>query len=65
MAPCRSGVRLTVRWPNKIFTCTRASNIEVRAGKVHALLGANGAGKSTQIKIVDGVSSAALRGERR
>ena len=34
-----------------------AVDFDVRAGEVHALLGANGAGKSTMIKLVAGLYS--------
>jgi ribose transport system ATP-binding protein len=33
----------------------RAADLEVRAGEVHALMGANGAGKSTFVKMLTGV----------
>jgi ABC-type sugar transport system ATPase subunit len=36
----------------------RAADITVTAGRVHALVGENGAGKSTMIKIISGVESA-------
>lgn len=45
---------------NKSFGGVRALrgvSLEVRAGEVHALLGENGVGKSTLIKILSGVHS--------
>ena len=33
----------------------RSANLSIEAGEVHALLGANGAGKSTFVKILTGV----------
>ncbi len=49
---------LDVRHLDKDFAGTRALNdasLQVRAGSVHALLGGNGSGKSTTIKILAGV----------
>ena len=36
----------------------RNADITIRAGRVHALVGENGAGKSTMIKIISGVEAA-------
>lgn len=33
----------------------RGTNLSIRAGEIHALLGENGAGKSTMLKILAGV----------
>ena len=33
----------------------RSGNLSVAAGEIHALLGANGAGKSTMVKMLTGV----------
>ena len=46
----------------------RSANLSIEAGEVHALLGANGAGKSTFVKILTGViesdsGSVELRGQ--
>lgn len=49
---------LDVKHLNKDFAGTRALNdtsLQVRSGTVHALLGGNGSGKSTTIKILAGV----------
>lgn len=50
--------RLSLREISKSFPGVQAlkrANLTVRAGEIHALLGENGAGKSTMIKIVMGV----------
>ncbi|MEX3960538.1 monosaccharide ABC transporter ATP-binding protein (CUT2 family) [Trinickia symbiotica] len=50
-------VRVRIRGLNKSFGATRALkdvSIDFRAGRVHALLGANGCGKSTLVKILSG-----------
>ncbi len=39
-------------------TAIRHADFTVRAGRVHALVGENGAGKSTMIKIISGVEAA-------
>ena len=33
----------------------RGTDLKIRAGEIHALLGENGAGKSTMLKILSGV----------
>ncbi|MEI7743735.1 MAG: ATP-binding cassette domain-containing protein, partial [Chloroflexota bacterium] len=48
----------------------KAASLAVRPGEVHALMGANGAGKSTFVKILTGAlrpdgGSIAVRGRRR
>ena len=65
-SPAASGsahpeVALTVKGLNKQFGGTKAldeAHLTVRKGTVHALLGGNGSGKSTTIKILAGVYSA-------
>ena len=55
-----SDVALSVRDVYKSFgnvEVLKGTNIEVKAGTVHALVGENGAGKSTLIKIITGVYS--------
>ena len=59
-APHPTTARLAVRMTgiSKSFGGVRALenvNFEVRAGEVHALLGGNGAGKSTILKVLNGV----------
>lgn len=52
------GVALEVRGLSKHFGGTKAlvnASLTVRAGTVHALLGGNGSGKSTMIKVLAGV----------
>lgn len=61
--PTRSGApaRLRMTGIAKRFGAVRAirhADLTVRAGQVHALVGENGAGKSTMIKIISGVESA-------
>ncbi|WP_460772959.1 sugar ABC transporter ATP-binding protein [Microbacterium sp. GXF7504] len=59
--PDRSGLALRIRDLDKSFSGTRALNhvsLNVRRGTVHALLGGNGSGKSTTIKILAGVYEA-------
>ncbi len=59
--PDRTGLALQIRHLDKSFSGTRALNdvsLNVRRGTVHALLGGNGSGKSTTIKILAGVYSA-------
>ncbi|MGS0685405.1 sugar ABC transporter ATP-binding protein [Nakamurella sp. GG22] len=54
-------VRLQLTGISKRFGAVRAirnADLIVRTGEVHALIGENGAGKSTMIKIVSGVESA-------
>lgn len=56
-----TGGGLTVRGVAKTFTGTRALagvDLELRGGEVHALLGANGCGKSTLVKILSGYQDA-------
>ncbi len=53
--------RLSLRGISKSFGAVRAirsAEIAIRAGRVHALVGENGAGKSTMIKIIAGVEQA-------
>src|SRR5919107_3808163 len=53
--------RLVLRGISKSFGAVRAvrsGEITIRPGRVHALVGENGAGKSTMIKIIAGVESA-------
>ena len=53
--------RLHLTGISKRFGAVRAirnADITIRAGRVHALVGENGAGKSTMIKIIAGVESA-------
>ena len=53
--------RLHLTGISKRFGAVRAirnADITIRAGRVHALVGENGAGKSTMIKIVSGVETA-------
>ena len=53
-----SGALLSLRDINKYFPGVHAlkdAHFEVRRGEVHALIGENGAGKSTMIKIISGV----------
>ncbi|MCX6502504.1 MAG: sugar ABC transporter ATP-binding protein [Microbacterium sp.] len=60
-APDRGGLALQIRHLDKNFSGTRALNdvsLAVRRGTVHALLGGNGSGKSTTIKILAGVYTA-------
>ncbi|CAB3657078.1 sugar ABC transporter ATP-binding protein [Paraburkholderia rhynchosiae] len=50
-------IRVRIRGLNKSFGATHALkdvSIDFRAGRVHALLGANGCGKSTLVKILSG-----------
>ena len=50
--------RLEMRGISKSFGAVRAirsAEISIQAGRVHALVGENGAGKSTMIKILSGV----------
>ncbi|MGH3359477.1 MAG: ATP-binding cassette domain-containing protein, partial [Nocardioidaceae bacterium] len=52
-----SPARLQLRGISKYYGAVRAvanADLTVRAGTVHALVGENGAGKSTVIKIVSG-----------
>ena len=54
-------VRLQLTGISKRFGAVRAirnADLTVRAGQVHALVGENGAGKSTMIKIISGVEIA-------
>ena len=54
-------VRLHLTGISKRFGAVRAirnADITIRAGRVHALVGENGAGKSTMIKIISGVEAA-------
>ena len=54
-------IRLQLSGISKRFGAVRAirhADITVRTGEVHALVGENGAGKSTMIKIISGVESA-------
>src|SRR6185295_19685733 len=53
--------RLHLTGISKRFGAVRAirnADITIRAGRVHALVGENGAGKSTMIKIISGVEAA-------
>jgi len=53
--------RLAMRGISKSFGAVRAirsAEISIQAGRVHALVGENGAGKSTMIKILSGVEQA-------
>jgi rhamnose transport system ATP-binding protein len=53
--------RLEMRGISKSFGAVRAirsAEISIQAGRVHALVGENGAGKSTMIKILSGVEQA-------
>src|SRR3954452_24136961 len=53
--------RLHLTGVSKRFGAVRAirnGDITIRAGRVHALVGENGAGKSTMIKIISGVEAA-------
>lgn len=53
--------RLELRGISKSFGAVRAirsAEITIQAGRVHALVGENGAGKSTMIKIISGVERA-------
>lgn len=57
----RGAVRLRLTDIAKRFGSVRAIRsgaLEVREGEVHALIGENGAGKSTMIKIISGVEAA-------
>ena len=57
----RRGSALQLTGISKRFGAVRAirnADLTVRAGQVHALVGENGAGKSTMIKIISGVESA-------
>ena len=54
-------IRLRLTGVSKRFGAVRAirnGDLTVRVGEVHALVGENGAGKSTMIKIISGVESA-------
>jgi rhamnose transport system ATP-binding protein len=56
-----SAPRLRLTGISKRFGAVRAirhGDITIRAGRVHALVGENGAGKSTMIKIISGVETA-------
>ncbi|MGK0721770.1 sugar ABC transporter ATP-binding protein [Leucobacter sp. W1478] len=61
-SPPQGGARaLRIQHLSKSFAGTRALNdvsLDVRSGTVHALLGGNGSGKSTTIKILAGVYAA-------
>ena len=60
-APDSGLARLQLTGISKRFGAVRAirnADLTVRAGQVHALVGENGAGKSTMIKIISGVESA-------
>src|SRR6478609_3640274 len=60
-SPGPEQVRLQLAGISKRFGAVRAirhADITVRVGEVHALVGENGAGKSTMIKIISGVESA-------
>jgi ribose transport system ATP-binding protein len=52
-APALSISRLTVRYGPTV--ALDAADLEIRAGEVHALLGENGAGKSTIVKVLSGL----------
>ena len=57
----RDAPRLNLQGISKSFGAVRAirsGEITIRAGRVHALVGENGAGKSTMIKIISGVEQA-------
>ncbi|MFC7533748.1 sugar ABC transporter ATP-binding protein [Actinoplanes sp. GCM10030250] len=61
MADNNDDVRLRLTAVSKRFGAVRAiqhGDITVRAGRVHALVGENGAGKSTMIKIIAGAETA-------
>lgn len=54
----RSGVVLAARGLAKAFGATqavRSASLEVRAGEIHAIVGENGSGKSTTLKMLSGV----------
>ena len=60
-APDSGLARLHLTGISKRFGAVRAirnADLTVRTGQVHALVGENGAGKSTMIKIISGVESA-------
>jgi ribose transport system ATP-binding protein len=60
MTTARSGVVLTIDALSKSFPAQKALDdvgLELRAGEVHCLLGQNGCGKSTLIKILAGYHS--------
>ena len=57
----RRGIPAAVTGISKSFGAVRAirsAEISIQAGRVHALVGENGAGKSTMIKILSGVEQA-------
>ena len=59
--PADPAPRLHLTGISKRFGAVRAirnADITIRPGRVHALVGENGAGKSTMIKIISGVESA-------